>query len=190
VSSPLPALRQEAPGTPPLAGGLSAGRRALVTGATGFIGGRLAARLRADGWSVRCLVRDASRVAPLRGRGWEIHEGDVLDPASLDGAGRHVEVGYYLIHAMGRGGDRDFAARERAGAEAFARMALREGVQRVVYLGGLGEPHSRHLLSRHETALTLADQGLPLTYLRAGMVVGAGSESYRSCAIWSSGCRR
>jgi NAD(P)-dependent dehydrogenase (short-subunit alcohol dehydrogenase family) len=95
VSAPLPATRQEAPGTPPYAGGLSAGRRALVTGATGFIGGRLAATLHADGWNVRCLVRDASRVATLRSRGCEIHEGEVLHPASLDRAGRDVEVACY-----------------------------------------------------------------------------------------------
>ncbi len=183
MSATSPATRQEAPGTPSLAGGLAAAprrRRALVTGATGFIGGRLAAALHAAGWDVRCLVRDRSRAGELERRGYEIHEGDVLDPSSLEDAGRGVEVAYYLIHAMGRGGDRDFAARDRAGAEAFARMARREGIGRVVYLGGLGEPHSRHLRSRHETALALADHGPPLTYFRAGMVVGAGSESYRT----------
>jgi uncharacterized protein YbjT (DUF2867 family) len=126
------------------------------------------------------MVRDSSRAGELGESGFEIHEGDVLDPPSLEGAGRDVDVAYYLIHAMGRGGDGDFAARERAGAEAFAQMAREEGIGRVVYLGGLGEPHSRHLRSRHETAFTLAAHGPPLTYFRAGMVVGAGSESYRT----------
>jgi uncharacterized protein YbjT (DUF2867 family) len=158
----------------------SSQRRALVTGATGFIGARLAAALADGGWTVRCLVRDRSRAQNLERRGFEVHEGDVLRADSLDRAGDGVEVAYYLIHAMGRGTRGDLSAREHAGAENFARMALREGVERVIYLGGLGEPHSRHLRSRHETARVLAEHGPPLTYFRAGMVVGAGSESYRT----------
>jgi uncharacterized protein YbjT (DUF2867 family) len=82
---------------------------------------------------------------------------------------------------MGRGGTRDFAPRERASAVAFARMAREEGIERVMYLGGLGDrPHSEHLRSRHETALLLRRHGPPLTYFRAGMVVGPQSESYRT----------
>jgi uncharacterized protein YbjT (DUF2867 family) len=164
----------------PKAGAPGHCRRALVTGATGFIGARLAAGLADAGWTVRCLVRDGSRARDLERRGFEVHEGDALRPETLEEAGRDVEVAYYLIHAMGRGARGDFATRERAGAEAFARMATREGVVRLVYLGGLGEPHSRHLRSRHETARTLVEHGPPLTYFRAGMVVGAGSESYRT----------
>jgi uncharacterized protein YbjT (DUF2867 family) len=175
-SSPNPTLeRTPNPCRPP-----ARSRRALVTGATGFIGARLAAALAATGWTVRCLVRDRSRARDLERRGFEIHEGDVLRPETLERAGRDVEVAYYLIHAMGRGARGDFAAREHAGAEAFARMAAREGVARAIYLGGLGEPHSRHLRSRHETARVLTEHGPPLTYFRAGMVVGAGSESYRT----------
>ena len=78
-------------------------RRALVTGATGFVGGRLAAALADRGWAVRCLVRDRSRAQGLADRGFELHEADVLDPEALRGAGEGVEVAYYLIHAMGRG---------------------------------------------------------------------------------------
>ena len=92
-----------------------------------------------------------------------------------------MDVAYYLIHSMGRGGGGDFVANERAAAASFARMARAEGVGRVVYLGGLGDrPQSKHLRSRHETALALAEHGPPLTYFRAGMVVGAQSESYRT----------
>jgi uncharacterized protein YbjT (DUF2867 family) len=105
--------------------------------------------------------------------------GDVTDPRSLEGVGKDVEIAYYLVHAMAGGAG--FAERERAGATNFGRMAKQEGVGRVIYLGGLGEEsHSEHLRSRHETARTLSAEGPPLTYFRAAMVVGAGSESYRT----------
>lgn len=105
--------------------------------------------------------------------------GDVTDADSLAGAARDVDVAYYLVHAMAGGGG--FAEREQIGALNFARVARREGVKRVIYLGGLGdESKSKHLRSRHETAQILAAEGPPLTYFRAAMVVGAGSESYRT----------
>lgn len=155
--------------------------RALVTGATGFVGGRLAGALADAGAEVRCLVRDRDRASHLEDAGHELHEGDVLDRDSLRGAGRDVDVAYYLVHSMGRGGDESFEERERKAARAFADMAREEGVARVVYLGGLGgEDASRHLRSRHETAEVLREHGPPLTYFRAAMVVGAGSESYRT----------
>jgi uncharacterized protein YbjT (DUF2867 family) len=151
----------------------------LVTGATGFIGGRLARALVESGAEVRCLVRSAARAEDLRTAGCEVREGDVMDASSLEGVGRDVEVAYYLIHAMA--GGEGFQEREQDGAVNFARMASREGIKRVVYLGGLGdESVSKHLLSRHETALTLSRHGPPLTYFRAAMVVGAESESYRT----------
>lgn len=87
--------------------------RALVTGATGFVGERLVQALAADGGEVRCLVCDRARAAGLERAGHELHEGDVLDPGSLAGAGQGVDVAYYLIHSMGGGSG--FAARERAG---------------------------------------------------------------------------
>jgi uncharacterized protein YbjT (DUF2867 family) len=155
--------------------------RALVTGATGFVGGRLARQLVGDGIEVRALVRDRQRASALEDEGVELHEGDVLDAESLRGAGTDIEVAYYLVHGMGRGSGGDFAERERESARNFARVAADEGVERVVYLGGLGdEPGSQHLRSRHETALTLGREGPPLTYFRAAMVVGAASEGYRT----------
>jgi uncharacterized protein YbjT (DUF2867 family) len=157
---------------------------ALVTGASGFIGGRLARVLHDRGDAVRCLVRDggAARTRALLDEGLEVHVGDVLRPESLSGAGGGVDVAYYLVHSMGRGGHgSSFAERERLAAESFARMAKEEGVKRIVYLGGLGDhPRSEHLRSRLETARQLERHGPPLTHFRAGMVVGSESESYRT----------
>lgn len=155
--------------------------KALVTGATGFVGGRLVERLAADGTEVRCMLRDRGRGQHLAAAGHELHEGDVNDPETLRGAGEGADVAYYLVHGMGRGSNADFEEKERRAATAFARMAADEGVERVVYLGGLGDdPGSKHLRSRHATAVALAEAGPPLTYFRAAMVVGAGSESYRT----------
>jgi uncharacterized protein YbjT (DUF2867 family) len=156
--------------------------KTLVTGATGAVGGRLAHALAERGHDVRCLVRDRKRASDLEDAGFELHEGDVLDAGSLKGAGDGIDVAYYLIHSMGRGSsDGDFAERERKSARAFAGMARDEGVGRVVYLGGLGDdPKSQHLKSRHETAGILRDEGPPLTYFRASMLVGASSESYKT----------
>jgi uncharacterized protein YbjT (DUF2867 family) len=157
--------------------------QALVTGATGFVGGRLVEALADAGAEVRCMVRDASsdRARELADAGHELHEGNVLEPESLRGAGEGVDIAYYLVHSMGRGGDGDFEERERRAARAFAEMARDEGVERVAYLGGLGDqPSSKHLRSRHETSKILGEHGPPLTYFRAAMVVGSKSESYRT----------
>jgi uncharacterized protein YbjT (DUF2867 family) len=122
-------------------------------------------------------VRDPARAAHLRREGCDLRRGDITDAASLEGLGRDIDVAYFLVHAMA--GGPGFEEREHEGALNFARMARREGIGRVVYLGGLGdESRSKHLRSRHDTALTLAREGPPLTYFRAAMVVGAQSESY------------
>ncbi len=125
--------------------------------------------------------RQSPRARALEAKGFGLHEGDVLAPHTLKAAGKDIDVAYYLIHSMGRGGHADFVDSERQAAAEFARMARREGIKRVVYLGGLGDkPDSKHLRSRHETALTLRAEGPPLTYFRASMVVGPQSESYRT----------
>jgi uncharacterized protein YbjT (DUF2867 family) len=156
---------------------------ALVAGATGFIGAALVRRLLDDGASVRALVRDGRRTRdlPVGEPRLALHEGDVLQASSLEGAGNGIDVAYYLVHSMGRGEGGDFEERERRCADTFAQMCSRAGVGRVIYLGGLGDqPGSKHLRSRAATARTLAAHGPPLTYFRAGMVVGPGSESYRT----------
>lgn len=154
--------------------------RVLVTGATGYIGGLLAPRLLAAGHAVRVLVRDPARVA---GRRWasavEVARGDVLDPASLAPALRGCDAAYYLVHSMGAAAR--FHERDLAGAGHFAAAAEAAGLRRVVYLGGLGDdrgPLSEHLASRHATGDRLRAGRVPVTELRAAIVVGAGSISF------------
>ncbi|MFN0072506.1 MAG: SDR family oxidoreductase [Chloroflexota bacterium] len=152
----------------------------LVTGATGYVGGRLVPALLAAGYRVRCLVRDAAR---LQGRPWapdvEIAVGDVLDPSSLTAALRDVTMAYYLVHAMQD--STSFASRDAAAARSFGAAAQAAGVARIIYLGGLGNDHdqlSAHLRSRHDTGDMLRTSGVPVTELRAAIIVGAGSASF------------
>ena len=152
----------------------------LVTGATGYIGSRLVPRLLKSGFRVRCLVRDASR---LEGRPWrgevDVAEGDVLIPESLPGAMRGVTVAYYLVHSLASGSD--FSERDIRAAGNFGAAAKGQGVSRIIYLGGLGDPAadlSPHLRSRHQTGDVLRESGLPVTEVRAGVIVGSGSLSF------------
>ena len=161
-------------------------RKVLVTGATGYIGGRLVPRLLDAGYDVRVLVRDAE---PLRGRAWErrvsVVRGDLLREDSLHAAVAGVDAAYYLVHSM-YGGE-DFAARDRAAAGNFVSAcgaAGDAGPGHVVYLGGLmptvgNEVRSDHLKSRAETGRVLAE-GLPgrVTEFRAGPIIGSGSASF------------
>ncbi len=150
-----------------------------VAGATGYIGGRLCARLRGEGVEVRALARRPEASPELARLGCDLRAADVLEPETLGPALEGVDVAYYLVHSMGRGSGGDFAARDRAGAENFAAAAADAGVRRIVYLGGLGEG-STHLDSRHATAQTLRAGAVPVAYLRAAAVIGAGSESFRT----------
>ncbi|MGQ4556371.1 NAD(P)H-binding protein [Halobellus sp. GM3] len=148
----------------------------LVTGATGFVGGRLVPALRAAGHEVTALVRDASRYeSPESVR---VVEGDLLEPGSFDAA-LDVDAAYYLVHSMRSGAD--FEARDRTAARNFARAASERGVDRVVYLGGLGEDRDRlseHLRSRREVERLLAAGEYDLTTLRAAILIGSGSASF------------
>lgn len=150
-----------------------------VAGATGYIGGLLCERLCADGQEVRALARRPERAGKLRAVGCEVARADVLDPETLGPALERAEVAYYLVHSMGRGADGDFAERDERAARNFASAAAEAGVRRIVYLGGLGEG-SKHLDSRHATAEALREGEVPLAYLRAAAVIGAGSESFRT----------
>ncbi len=155
--------------------------RVLVTGATGYIGGRLVPLLLARGYRVRCLARDPRKLAGRWAGGpVEIARGDALDPGSLVDALKDVDAAFYLIHAMG-GGEEGFAQRDREGARAFAEAAAQNGVGRILYLGGLGRRQgqpSAHLRSRHETGDALRSGPVPVTELRAAMIVGSGSASF------------
>lgn len=150
-----------------------------VIGATGYIGGLLARRLAEGGEEVAALARSPEKAADLAAAGCELRTADVLEPETLGPALEGVRVAYFLVHAMGRGGDADFAQREQDGARNFARAAAAAGVQRIVFLGGLGTG-SEHLNSRHATAVTLRAGEVPVSYYRAAAVIGAGSESFRT----------
>jgi len=156
--------------------------RVLVFGASGYIGSHLVARLRAEGHAVRASSR---RREVLEGRGWsgvEVVQADALEPETLGSALAGVEVAYYLVHSMASG--RDFAERDRRGAAHFRDAAAAAGVRRIVYLGGLqaggGDGHeaSEHLASRRETGEVLRAGPVPVTELRAGIVVGPGSAAF------------
>jgi len=142
----------------------------LVTGATGYVGSKLVDELLARGEPVRTLSRRGA------GQG-DARQGDVLSGVGLPEALHGVDTAYYLVHSMGAGGD--FAAKDRQAAVNFAEAAANAGVERVVYLGGLGSEDSEHLRSRHEVAeLLRARLHGRLVYVRAAMIIGPGSASY------------
>ena len=158
----------------------AAPRRVLVTGATGYIGGRLVPRLLEAGLRVRCLVRDAER---LRDRSWyddvEVATGDVLRADTLPAALQDVSVAYYLVHSLGAGAG--YNARDLEAARIFGAAAAAAGVERIIYLGGLAAAASalsEHLRSRQQTGAALREAGVPVTEFRAGVIVGSGSVSF------------
>ncbi len=161
----------------------AAQRTVLVTGATGYIGGRLVPRLLERGFQVRCLARSAPKLAtrPWSGDpGVEIVQGDAGDREALANAMRGCEAAYYLVHSMIVAG-RAYEARDKLLARRFGEAAAGAGVGRIVYLGGLGEEGaglSRHLASRREVEAALTAGGVPVTALRAAMIIGSGSASF------------
>ncbi|WP_284010960.1 NAD(P)H-binding protein [Haloarcula pelagica] len=149
----------------------------LVTGATGFVGSHLVEALCRTGHDVRVLVRDPAEYDPPPGV--EVAAGDLLDPGSFEEALAGVDAAYYLVHSMRAGAD--YADRDRRAARNFRTAAESAGVDRVVYLGGLGgeDGLSEHLASRREVETLLAAGEYDLTALRAAIIVGEGSASFR-----------
>jgi uncharacterized protein YbjT (DUF2867 family) len=170
-------VNADAPGAAPV----------LVTGATGYVGGRLVPRLLARGVSVRCLVRDPLRLDARRwaaasrdGAQLQVAAGDALRPETLGPVFAGCRAAYYLIHSMA-GGERGFAERDVQAARNVSQAARAAGLQRIVYLGGLGDGASglsEHLRSRQETGTALRSAGVAVTELRAAVVVGSGSASF------------
>jgi uncharacterized protein YbjT (DUF2867 family) len=151
----------------------------LLTGASGYVGGRLLGALAAAGHPVRCLARRPEYLKARLGPGATVVRGDCLDAASLGPAMAGVQTAYYLVHSMGSSGD--FAAQDRAAAENFGRAARAAGVARVIYLGGLGDPTtalSPHMRSRQETGDVLRASGVPVIEFRASIILGSGSLSF------------
>jgi uncharacterized protein YbjT (DUF2867 family) len=154
-------------------------KQILVTGATGYVGGRLVPLLVANGWRVRCLARRPEHLAGRVPAGVEVMPGDVLDTASLSQAMSGVDAAYYLVHSMGVTGD--FEGQDRRGADNFAAAAKAAGVRRIVYLGGLGKDEadlSAHLRSRHEVGERLRAHGVQVIELRSSIIIGSGSLSF------------
>lgn len=155
----------------------------LVTGATGYIGARVVPRLLGAGYTVRALSRSLDK---LRGCPWAKHErveliaADVLNERALAAACRDCDVAFYLVHSM-NSQQRDFAEADRRAAQNMALAAASAGVKRIIYLGGLGEESedlSHHLRSRAEVAQILREGAVPVTVLRAAMIIGSGSASF------------
>ena len=152
----------------------------LLTGGSGYVGGRLIPLLEKQGGRLRCLARSPEKMRPRVQPATEIVQGDVLDPASLDRALQGVHTAYYLVHLMS--GSRDFEKEDRQAAMNFAQAVKKAGVRRIIYLGGLGDDAdpklSPHLRSRHEVGQILRDSGVETIEFRASLVIGTGSLSF------------
>jgi uncharacterized protein YbjT (DUF2867 family) len=154
----------------------------LLTGGSGYVGGRLIPMLEQQGARLRCLARNPGTLRARVKEAMEVVRGDVLDRPSLDVALRGVHTAYYLVHLMSGSGSKDFEREDRQAAKNFAGAAREARVRRLVYLGGLGDDAdpklSPHLRSRHEVGEILRDSGVETVEFRASMVIGAGSLSF------------
>src|SRR6202165_1259151 len=152
---------------------------ALLTGASGYIGGRLLKELEKAGWPVRCLARRPDFLRPRVADSTEVVKADCLDRASLAPAMAGVHTAYYLVHSMGSSGQ--FEDEDRQAARNFADEPREQGVRRIIYLGGLGNQDqalSAPLRSRHEVADIVRGSGVPTVEFRASIVIGSGSLSF------------
>jgi len=153
--------------------------RTLLTGATGYVGGRLLQRLQARGLAVRCLARQPEFLRHRTVSTTEVVRGDLLDRATLGPALRGIHTAFYLAHALGRGAD--FEDAERRAAVNFGAAARAAGVRRIIYLGGLADPQhdlSPHLRTRLDTGNRLRESGVPVVEFRASIIIGGGSLSF------------
>jgi uncharacterized protein YbjT (DUF2867 family) len=151
----------------------------LLTGATGYVGGRLLTALEQNGHRLRCMVRRPEFLNTRVGQGTEVVAGDVLDRDTLSAAMRGVQMAYYLVHSMGSTGA--FDEEDRRGARNFGEVARAAGVRRIIYLGGLGDSGGRlspHLQSRQEVGEILRGSGVATVECRASIVIGSGSLSF------------
>ena len=163
--------------------------RILVTGATGYIGGRLVPRLLGDGHEVRCLARTPGKLSlhPWR-RQVQVVKGDVLDASSLKEAASGCDLAFYLVHSQAAG--KSYLEADRVGAANFRLAAEDAGLRRIVYLGALGSPDGRHshfTRSRQEVGEILADGPVPVTEYRAGPIIGSGSKSFEMIRFLAEG---
>ncbi|MDR3639665.1 MAG: NAD(P)H-binding protein [Isosphaeraceae bacterium] len=156
------------------------GRSVLLMGGSGYVGGRLIPRLEQAGVNLRCLARNPEKLRSRVAAATEVVQGDVLDLASLDRALQGVHTAYYLVHLMS--GSKDFEREDRQAALSFAGAAKQAGVQRIIYLGGLGDDSlpnlSPHLRSRHEVGKIFRESGVETIEFRASIVIGSGSLSF------------
>src|SRR4029077_15423287 len=181
ISVPNQLRRDRGAWGPCKTGSMSSPLRCLVTGASGYIGGRVVPELLSAGYAVRCMARDPGK---LSDRPWsddvEIAVADVMDGSAVAGALEGVDVAYYLIHSLGT--DASFEQRDRTAAQTFAAAAKADGVQRIVYLGGIisGQDGklSPHLRSRAEVGDILLASGVPTAALQAAVIIGSGSASF------------
>jgi len=154
-------------------------RLILLTGATGYVGGRLLQVLEQHGYRIRCMARRPEILAPKVAPSTQVVKGDALDRKGLQSALQGVSVAYYLVHSMGSEGS--FEENDRKAARNFGEIAKAAGVERIIYLGGLGndeETLSPHLRSRQEVGQILRQSGVPLLEFRASIVIGSGSLSF------------